>query len=323
MTKKAMVFGVSGQDGAYLAKHLLEKSYAVTGVSRDAANNSFSNLKALGIINSVTLETVSLGDFRGVVALLQRTQPNEIYNLAGQSSVGLSFAKPMETYESISTATLHVLEAIRVLEMPVRYYNASSGECFGDTGEMAAEETSHFMPQSPYAVAKAAAHWLVGSYRDAYKIFACNGILFNHESPLRPQRFVTRKIVCVAKRIADGAHEKLYLGNIDIFRDWGWAPEYVDAMWRMLQQDEPEDYIIATGQTYSLREFVEEAFGILGLDWKDHVEVKSELFRPTDIQAIRANPAKAQRKLGWKAKYAMRDVVRMMLEAERGEHVAC
>jgi GDPmannose 4,6-dehydratase len=242
------------------------------------------------------------------------SQPSEVYYLAGQSSVGHSFEEPAETIQSIAIGTLNVLEACRLFDRPVRMYHAGSGECFGNT-LTPADETTPFNPRSPYAVAKAAAFWLVANYREAYRSWACTGILFNHESPLRPARFVTQKIVSTARRIADGSKEKLVLGRLDIGRDWGWAPEYVDAMWRMLQQGQPADYVIATGESNRLEDFVAHAFAILGLDWHDHIEQSQEFFRPTDLQFGRANPSKATRELGWTARYRMRDVVRLMLES--------
>ena len=317
--KTALIIGVTGQDGAYLAELLLGKGYRVFGTSRDAQLSTFGNLMRLGIKDRVQLASVSPVDFRSVLQCLQKAQPDEVYNLSGQSSVGLSFEQPVETLESISTATLTLLEAIRFTGMPVRFYNASSGECFGDTGGVPADENTPFRPRSPYAVAKAAAFWEVANYREAYGLFACSGILFNHESPLRPERFVTQKIVMAACRIAAGEAGPLQLGNLDIRRDWGWAPEYVDAMWRMLQQKDADDYVIATGKTHSLTEFTAAAFAEVGLDWKEHVKLDSKLLRPTDLGAGTANPAKAATRLEWKANHAMRDVVRDMMGACNGK----
>lgn len=314
--KVGLIFGVSGQDGAYLAQLLLGKGYRVIGSSRDAQVSSFSSLAALGIKERVECVSASLHDFRSVLQLLKRYRPDEIYNLAGQSSVGLSFDQPVETFESISIANLNLLEAIRFLEVPTRYYNASSGECFGNTDGKAVSESDSFQPRSPYAVAKSAAFWQVANYREAYQLFACSGILFNHESCLRPARFVTQKIVQTATRIAAGSKEKLFLGNMAVERDWGWAPEYVQAMWLMLQQEKPDDFIIATGKTYSLADFVQTVFARLGLEWRQHVEVDPSLLRPTDIMTIRTNPSKAARVLGWKARYDMLDVARLMLARE-------
>lgn len=316
MRKRALICGVSGQDGAYLARLLLNKGYVVTGTSRDAQVGSFANLKMLGIKDQVALESMVLTDFRSTLQAVKRAEPDEIYNLAGQSSVGLSFQQPVETMESISIGMLNLLEAVRFLDRDVRLYNASSGECFGETHEMPADETTPFYPRSPYAVAKAAAHWLVVNYREAYGLYACNGILFNHESPLRPSRFVTRKIVSSACAISRGEQGQLQLGNLDISRDWGWAEEYVDAMWRMLQLDHPTDLVIASGRTHSLQEFVETAFGALGLDWSAHINVDASLRRPSDISYSAGNAGLAQRLIGWRAKNGMHEVVSMMVTAE-------
>jgi GDPmannose 4,6-dehydratase len=279
--------------------------------------SSFQNLIRLGIRDQVKLESAALTDFRSVLQVLMKNQPDEVYNLAGQSSVGLSFEQPVETLESISIGTLNLLEAIRFTGEPIKFYNAGSSECFGDIGTEAADETTPFRPRSPYAVAKSAAFWQVANYREAYGLFACSGILFNHESPLRPQRFVTQKIVATVSRIAQGSQEKLYLGNVDIKRDWGWAPEYVEAMYKILQQEEPDDYVIATGESYTLEEFVVAAFDSVGLDWQDYVITDRSLFRPTDLAVSRGNPAKAREKLGWQAQYKMPEVVRMMVQAKQ------
>jgi GDPmannose 4,6-dehydratase len=314
--KTALILGVSGQDGSYLAKFLLAKNYRVVGASRDAQMSSFSNLKHLGIFDRIDLESVSLNDFRSVLQVLKKVQPDEVYNLAGQTSVGLSFDQPVESFESISIGTLNLLEAIRFLNIPIRSYNAGSSECFGNTEGVSANEETPFHPRSPYAVAKAAAFWHMANYREAYGLFACSGLLFNHESPLRPERFVTRKIVNAACRIAKGSGEVLELGNIEVERDWGWAPEYIEAMWRMLQQENPEDFVIATGETNKLADFVREAFRTVDLSWHDHVRTTQSLFRPTDILTVKADPGKARIKLGWKAQYKMKDVARKMVEEE-------
>jgi len=318
--KKALICGISGQDGTLLAKFLLEKNYEVYGSSRDAQFTPFTNLVNLKIRDQVNLVSMSLTDFRSVLQVLNDVMPDEIYNLAGQSSVGLSFEQPVETLESIATGTLNLLEAIRFTGSNVKLYNAGSSECFGDTNGKAADENTPFHPRSPYAVAKSAAHWEVANYREAYKLFACTGILFNHESPLRPERFVTKKIISTACRIAKGSKEKLKLGNLDISRDWGWAPEYVEAMWKMLQQDKPDDYVIATGKVNSLRDFCIAAFQELGLDWQEHVESDSSLLRPTDILIGFGNSEKAKRELNWQAKTDMHGVVKKMVAAEMHQH---
>lgn len=311
--KTALICGVSGQDGAYLAELLLGKGYLVYGASRDAQVTSFHNLVRLGIREQVKTVSVNIHDFRSVLQAILKIRPDEVYNLAGQSSVGLSFEQPVETLESISIGTLNLLEAIRFSELPIRFYSAGSSECFGDTGKEAADENTPFRPRSPYGVAKAAAFWQVANYREAYQLYACTGILFNHESPLRPERFVTQKIVSAAVRIANGSQEKLLLGNIDIARDWGWAPEYVDAMWRMLQQERADDFVIATGQTNKLRDFIQAVFSYVGLEWERYVEIDKSFFRPTDIAEGYANPEKAKERMDWKANHLMVDVAKLML----------
>ncbi|RRB04080.1 GDP-mannose 4,6-dehydratase [Larkinella rosea] len=314
--KKALICGVSGQDGAYLAHLLLTKGYEVYGGSRDAQMSSFQNLTRLDIRSQVSVVSVNINDFRSVLQTLLKIRPDEVYNLAGQSSVGLSFEQPVETLESISVGTLNLLEAIRFSELPIKLYNAGSSESFGDTGQLAADESTPFRPRSPYGVAKAAAFWQVANYREAYQLFASTGILFNHESPLRPERFVTRKIVAAACRIAQGSTEKLTLGNIDIARDWGWAPDYVEAMWLMLQQPQPDDYVIATGHTRKLKDFIRIVFERVNLNWEDHVQIDASFFRPTDLAEGNANPAKAFWQFGWKAKHKMEDVARLMVDAQ-------
>lgn len=312
---KALICGVAGQDGSYLAKLLLEKGYEVVGTSRDAMITSFSNLERLGILEHVQTRSMAINDFRSVLNVVQQQAPDEIYNLAGQTSVGLSFEQPVEAMESIAEGALNMLEVIRFVDRPIRFYNAGSSECFGDTGENAADEQTPFHPRSPYAVAKASAHWLLRNYRESYGLFACTGILFNHESPLRPERFVTQKIVRAAARIGRGSGEVLELGNIDIRRDWGWSPDYVEAMWRMMQQEQADDFVIATGRTESLEYFVSRAFGYFGLDWRAHVKVEPGLFRPSDIRVSRANPAKARQALQWSAHTDVDGVIQKMCEA--------
>lgn len=314
---KALICGISGQDGAYLARLLLDKGYEVFGTSRDAQIGGFANLVRLGIRDHVRLESMAANDFRSVLNVLHRTDPQEIYNMAGQSSVGLSFEQPVETLESIAVGTINLLEAMRFLDRPIRFYNAGSGECFGDTSGHAANEETPFRPRSPYAVAKATAHWLVANYRAAYGLHASTGILFNHESPLRPERFVTQKIVAAAVRVANGERCRLTLGNVQIKRDWGWAPEYVEAMWRMLQQSTGSDFVIATGESHSLKEFAQNAFGQVGLDWREHTDLSETLMRPSDLAEGRGDASRAREILGWSATYRMPDVVTAMVKAER------
>jgi GDPmannose 4,6-dehydratase len=313
---RALICGISGQDGAYLARLLLEKGYEVSGSSRDAQVSNFSNLARLGIKESVRLESMALNDFRSVLQVVHRIQPDEIYNLAGQSSVALSFEQPVETLESIMSATINLMEAIRFLDRPIRFYNAGSGECFGDTLGIAANEDTPFRPRSPYAVAKSAAFWQVANYREAYGLYASTGILFNHESPLRPERFVTKKIVAAACRIAKGSKERLRLGNTSINRDWGWAPEYVEAMWRMLQGNHAADFVIATGKSHSLGDFADYAFRYFGLDWREHTDIDPSIFRPTDILFGCGNAQKALLLTGWKAITEMPEVIKQMIVAE-------
>lgn len=313
--RRALICGVTGQDGAYLARLLLHRGYEVWGTSRAAATADTSSLVALGIAAHVRIISMVPQDIQSVSAALKCAAPDEIYNLAGQSSVALSFKQPAEALQSITLGALNLLEAMRLGDQSARLYNASSSECFGDLGGVPAIEATPFLPRSPYAVAKSSAHWLVANYREAYGLFVCSGILFNHESPLRPERFVTRKIVegvCAIKR---GTRHRLTLGRLDIARDWGWAPEFVDAMWTMLQQPSADDYVIATGQSFTLEQFVATAFAAVGLDWHDHVDLDPAMMRPTDLPWSGGDPAKAARNLGWHAKRAMPDVVRSMMDS--------
>lgn len=313
--KKALICGVSGQDGSYLAKLLLDKGYLVTGTSRDASACSFTNLHRLGIRHLVDTISLSTSDCNSVLSTIRDTQPDEIYYLAGQSSVGLSFEQPVETMESVAMGVLRMLEAIRFLKRPIRFYNAGTGECFGETGNNPANENTLHCPKSPYAIAKASAHQLISIYRDSYDLYACTGILFNHESQFRPEQFVTQKIVSGAHRIACGSKEKLQLGNLEIYRDWGWAPEYVEAMWLMLQQDKADDFVIATGKTVSLKYFLARAFAYFDLDWIEHVTINEGLRRPSDIYMSKADPNKAKTALGWSASTYVDGVVDLMCEA--------
>lgn len=312
---KALICGITGQDGSYLAKLLLEKGYEVVGTSRDAMVATLSNLDQLGIRGQVALTSMAIDGFRSVLGVVHSHKPDEIYNLAGQTSVGLSFEQPVEAIESIAQGTLNLLKSIRFVGNSARFYNAGSSECFGYTKTGPADEETPFQPRSPYAVAKASSHWLVRNYREAYGLFGCTGILFNHESPLRPERFVTQKIIRGAARIAAGDRSMLELGNIEIQRDWGWAPDYVKGMWKMLQQDQADDYVVATGKSLSLAYFVERAFAWFGLDWKNHVRLNERLRRPSDIALSQGNPAKAARLLGWQAKTDLDTVIDRMCTA--------
>lgn len=320
MTKTALICGISGQDGALLARLLLDKGYRVCGTSRDAELSRFTNLRRLGIADRVVTYSMTLTDFRSVLQVLADSAPDEIYNLAGQSSVGLSFSQPVETLESIALGTLNLVEAMRFAGSKARLYNAASSECFGVTTAAApATEDSPFNPRSPYGVAKAAAFWHVANYRDAYGLFASSGILFNHESPLRPDRFVTRKVIAAATRIAAGSGERLKVGTLGVVRDWGWAEDYVDAMWRMLQLDAPTDFVVATGASRSLEYFVQRSFELLGLDWRDHVDVDPGLARATDIATSYGDPAKAARLLGWRATVGFDELLSRLIAAERAQ----
>lgn len=316
MKKRALICGVSGQDGAYLAQFLLQKDYEVWGASRDAQVNSFALMRNLKIADQVKTVSMSLNDFRSVLNVISMVRPDEIYNLAGQSSVGLSFNQPVESFESIALATINLLESIRFLNPEIRFYNAGSSECFGETGENFADESTAFRPASPYGIAKASAAWQVAMYRESYGLFCATGILFNHESPLRQDRFVAKKIVATACRIAKGSGEKLELGNLDVRRDWGWAPDYVDAMWRILSINKPEDFIVATGVTLSLREFLTIAFEHVGLDWKQYVVTNPNLIRPSDPFVIKGSAAKANRYLSWQPKFSGDALVKKLVDCE-------
>jgi GDPmannose 4,6-dehydratase len=313
----ALIAGVTGQDGAYLARFLLGKGYVVHGTSRDAALARLDGLIALGICDKVALHSMSPADFQSVVQVIEKVAPDEIYNLSGQSSVSLSFTQPAETLAGIALGTLNMLESLRRLGGRVRFYNAGSSECFGDTGTRAANEQTAFRPKSPYGVAKAAAISLVANYRESYDLFACSGLLFNHESPLRPSRFVTRKITAAAAKIAAGSGARLALGNLSIRRDWGWAPDYVEAMWRMLQCDQPDDFVVASGVAYSLEQFVAAAFLEVGLDWREHVDYDPSLVRSSDIMYSVGDPTKAAQILGWRPTVGMPEIVTRMVHAER------
>lgn len=312
MQRVALICGISGQDGSYLAKFLQQKNYSIWGTSRDAAASTFPNLVKLGVRNEINLLSMVPEDLSTVVRAIKLSMPDEIYYLAGQSSVALSFEQPGETIRSITLGLLNILEACRDINPNIRIYNAGSSECFGDTRGKAANELTPFEPRSSYAVAKSAAYWLIANYREAYRMQCCTGILFNHESPLRSERFVTRKIIEAAKRIASGSSEKLKLGRLDIVRDWGWAPDYVEAMWKMLQLETCNDFVIATGCSNTLETFVSLAFENFGLDWRNHVVIDPNLFRPTDLSISRADPSKAHKVLGWKATYGLREIIREM-----------
>ena len=312
MSKTALIAGVTGQDGTYLAHHLLGLGYRVVGTSRDAQMCDTSRLQRLGIADDIEIVSLAPNDFRSVLKVVSGTAPDEIYNLAGQTSVGLSFEQPVECMESISAATLNLLEVIRYLGKGIRFFSAGSSECFGDSGRTPATEETPLKPRSPYAVAKAASFWQVSTYREAYGMFACTGILANHESPLRPKRFVTQKVVNAVRSIKAGKLDKLQLGNLEVWRDWGWAPDYVMAMHLMLQMDNPADYLISSGTTTSLKQFVEDAFEVAGLTAENHLETLEALKRPADLQYSAMNPKRIKNELGWSSTRSTKEIVRKM-----------
>jgi GDPmannose 4,6-dehydratase len=314
--KKALITGITGQDGAYLSRFLLDKEYQIYGLVTDFDRLQVKNLQTLGIEDRVELISVDPLDLSKLIELLARLVPDEIYHLAAQSSVSLSFEYPVNTVSFNIQSTHHLLEGMRMLRLPARFYQASSSEMFGRVKILPVIEDCVLHPVSPYAISKAAGHWLAINYREAYGLFCCCGILFNHESFLRPMHFVTKKIVSTAVRIAKGSKEKLSLGNIEVKRDWGYAPEYVKSMWLMLQQDEPDEYVIATNEVHSIREFVASSFEYLGMNWEDHTLIDRELFRPSDIDAIYGDPAKAKAKLGWKYELTFEDLIHKLVEEE-------
>ena len=312
MSKKALILGISGQDGAYLAELLLEKGYEVHGTSRDHIAVSFDNLKTLGVREKVITHSLDLSEVDEIRCIFNSIRPDEIYNLSGQSSVGLSFQRPQETFKSIAEATLNILEAMRLDQSKAKFFNAGSGEMFGETPVPATEETP-VNPKSPYGVAKAAAFQIVKTYRKTYNLFASTGILFNHESPLRPEHFVTQKIVRAAVRIANGSKERVKIGNLNIQRDWGWAPEYVKAIWQVLQHKNPEDFVIATGNMHSLQEFIVKTFEAVGLHAWDHVDSDPTLLRPYDIKESAGNPKKSFELLGWKTRVSFNLIINNLI----------
>ena len=319
MSKVAIVTGATGQDGSYLVELLLEKGYEVRcAVRRSTYPLKYSNISK--VADKVKIYDCDLADQSSMFRLFEGDLGNvEVYNLAAQSQVGTSFNCPKSTFDINTMGTINLLETIRQLGLVDRckFYQASTSEMFGKVQEVPQSETTPFYPRSPYGVSKLAAHWIVKNYRESYGLFACSGILFNHESPLRPARFVTQKIVSTAVRIANGSKEKLTLGKLDIRRDWGWAPEYVDAMWRMLQQKKPDDYVVATGEEHSLQQFVAETFRQLGLDWRKHVVSDRKLFRPSDIERSCGNSSKARRKLGFKSKIGLKKIISALIQRDQ------
>jgi GDPmannose 4,6-dehydratase len=321
--KKVFITGITGQDGAYLSKFLLDKGYRVYGLVTDFDRSHLANLTALGVIDKVELVSGDLSDLSKLTELLTDIRPDEVYHLAAQSSVARSFEYPLDTVTFNVLSTHHLLEGLRVSKLPARFYQASSSEMFGRVKKLPVVEESVFHPVSPYAISKAAGHWLAMNYREAYDMFCCCGILFNHESFLRPPYYVTKKIISAAVRISHGSGEKLHLGNIGIQRDWGYAPEYIKSMWLMLQQDEPDEYVIATKEVHSLKEFTEKAFAYFDMNWEEHVVIDEKLYRPSDIEIIYGDPTKAKTKLGWTYQLSFEDLISRLVQDEllyqRGE----
>lgn len=314
MAKRALITGITGQDGSYLAEFLLEKGYEVHGMVRRSSTENFERINH--IRDRIFLHQADLLDQLSLVHLLRDIRPHEVYNLAAQSFVPTSWVQPLLTGEFTALGVTRVLEAIRLVDPSIKFYQASSSEMFGATPYEPQNETTPFWPRSPYAVAKVYGYWITVNYRESYGIFACNGILFNHESPRRGKEFVTRKVTDAVARIKLGVQRKLYLGNLDAMRDWGYAGDYVRAMWLMLQQDKPDDYVIATGEKHSVRELVELAFGYVGLDWREFVEIDPKLFRPAEVYTLRGDASKARRVLGWEPTITFPELVKMMVEAD-------
>jgi GDPmannose 4,6-dehydratase len=319
--KKALITGITGQDGSYLAELLLSKGYEVHGIIRRASTFNTARIDHLYSdphINGVRLflHYGDIGDSTNLIKLLYRIQPEEVYHLAAQSHVRVSFDIPEYTGDVTGLSTIRILEAIRETGVKARFYQASSSEMFGRVQEIPQRETTPFYPRSPYAAAKVYAYWATVNYRESYGIFACNGILFNHESPRRGETFVTRKITRAAARIKAGIQDKLYLGNLDAKRDWGYAKEYVEAMWLMLQQEQPDDFVIATGETHSVKEFLEETFSCHELDWQKYVEIDPKYYRPTEVDLLVGDAGKAKRMLGWEPQIKFKDLVQLMARAD-------
>ena len=321
-SRRALVTGITGQDGSYLAELLLSKGYEVHGLIRRSSSFNLARIEHLradgqGHDARLRLHYCDLTDGTGLAHLVHGIAPDEVYNLAAQSHVGVSFDSAVYTAQANALGTLQLLEAVRTLGYGARFYQASSSEMFGKVSEVPQRETTPFHPRSPYACAKVYSYWQTVNFREAYGLFACNGILFNHESPRRGETFVTRKITRAATRIREGLQEKLYLGNLDAKRDWGFAGDYVEAMWLMLQQDEPDDFVISTGQTRSVREFLDTAFQMVGLDWKRHVETDRRHFRPAEVDLLLGDAEKARRKLNWQPKVGFERLVAMMIDHDR------
>lgn len=321
MRKKALITGITGQDGSYLAEFLLNKDYEVHGIKRRSSSFNTSRIDAVlpdwhARDARLFIHFADLADSTSLIKLLYRLQPHEIYHLGAQSHVKVSFEIPEYTGDVTALGTTRLLEAIRESGTKAKFYQASSSEMFGNASEVPQRETTPFRPRSPYACSKVYAYWTTVNYREGYGLFACNGILFNHESPRRGETFVSRKITRAVARIRAGLQSKLYLGNLEAKRDWGYAPEYVEAMWRMMQVDGPDDFVIATGETHTVREFVQCAFGHAGLDWNPYVEIDPRYFRPTEVDILQGDAGKAERALGWRPKVKFQDLVRVMVDAD-------
>ncbi len=313
--KKALITGITGQDGPYLAKLLIEKGYKVFGAYRRSSTRNFWRLHYLDVKKDIELIPIDLLDQSSIMNAIIKSEPDEIYNLAAQSFVDVSFNEAIATGEISGLGVTRILDSIRILNPKIKFYQASTSELYGNSPPPQNENTP-FCPNSPYAAAKLYAHWVTKSYRTGYGLFACAGILFNHESPIRGVDFVTKKISDSVARIKMGYSDKIYLGNLDAKRDWGFAGDYVEAMWLMLQQKKPDDYVIATGESHSVREFCEEAFSCLGLDYKKYVEVDKKFIRPNDVEYLLGDPSKAKRELGWQPKVSFKELVKMMVEAD-------
>lgn len=316
MAKRVLITGTTGQDGAYLAKFLLEKGYEVYGTYRRLSTPNFWRLQYLDIFDKINLIPADLVDAASIVEAVKIAEPNEIYHLAAQSFVGASFEQPIGTGEITGLGVTRVLEAIRQVNPETKFYQASTSELYGGGNLTSQTENSPFQPSSPYAVAKLYGYWMTKTYREGYEIFACNGILFNHESPLRGLEFVTRKISNAVAKIALGIEKEVRLGNLEAKRDWGYAPEYVESMWLMLQMKEPDDYIIATGEAHSVKEFAEKAFEVAGLDWRGHVKVDKRFLRPLDVNYLQGDFTKAKEKLGWEPKVKFDRLVEIMVKED-------
>ncbi|MBC7353449.1 MAG: GDP-mannose 4,6-dehydratase [Thermogutta sp.] len=314
MTKRALITGITGQDGSYLAEFLLQKGYEVHGMVRRSSTEGFERIQH--IRDRIHLHQADLLDQLSLVRLLAEVRPHEVYNLAAMSFVPTSWEQPLLTGEFTALGVTRMLEAIRHVDRTIRFYQASSSEMFGAVREEPQNENTPFYPRSPYGVAKVYGHWITVNYRESFGIFACSGILFNHESPRRGKEFVTRKVTDAVARIKLGLQEKLYLGNLDAMRDWGFAGDYVEAMWLMLQQPQPDDYVVATGEKHSVRELVELAFDYVGLDWKRYVEIDPRLIRPAEVFTLRGDATKARTVLGWKPRVTFPELVRMMVDAD-------